>query len=268
MSKLIALIDADGLLYAAALQGQMNMDGEDKPIAMTSVEYVFKDACKRIETEVAAVEKAMARDVDEVFICLSDRRNFRYDILATYKGQRKASDRPILLDGLRKMFDEEAPHTVMLIEGLEADDVCGISAGTLQKAGAVTVIVSPDKDLATIPGYVLCKHKGQHILTLVTQRMADNWHMQQALMGDTCDNYKGCPGWGARKAGDLVDLMDLAGLSPAERWAQFVAVFVECGLTEEDALVQARVSRILRVEDWDAQTKEVRLFNFPPMPTK
>lgn len=266
MSKLIALIDADGLLYAAALQGQMNMDGEDKPIAMTTVEVVYKDACQRIENEVTAVERAMKGEVDEVFICLSDRRNFRYDILATYKGQRKASDRPILLDGLRKKFDEDAPYTVMLIEGLEADDVCGISAGTLQRSGATTVIVSPDKDLATIPGYVLCKHKGQHTLTLVTQQMADDWHMMQALMGDTCDNYRGCPGWGVRKAGDLIDLMNFAGLSQAEKWAQFVVTFEESGLTEADALVQARVSRILRVEDWDAQTKEVRLFNFPPMP--
>jgi hypothetical protein len=276
MSKLIALIDADGILYAAALAGQMTMDGGGEAIALTTVQHVYKDALSRVEAQIEAVEKAMGRDVDDTFICLSDRKNFRYDILKPgmigspgqlgYKGSRKATARPVLLDGLRKMFDEESPWKVMLIEGLEADDVAGISAGTLQKAGSTTVIVSPDKDLLGVPGYVLTPHKGTYTLTNVTKEMGDRWHLMQALMGDTCDHYSGCPGWGARKAGDLIDLMDYAQLDPWERWAQFVACFVEQGLTEGDALVQAQVSRILRVDDWDAKKKQPLLFTFPESP--
>lgn len=264
MSKLIALIDADGILYAAALNGQVKCG--DDVLVMTSVEHVFKDTRERIEKEVTAVETAMGRDVDEVFICLSDRRNFRHNILESYKGQRKASERPRLLDGLRKMMDEEGPHTVMLIEGLEADDVCSISSGTLRAAGAETVVVSPDKDLLQVPGYNLCKHKGTHYLTEVTQQAADDWHIYQTLVGDTCDNYKGLPGWGARKAGDLLDLMNLAGLSLAEKWATVVDLYEESGLTAGDCLVQARVSRMLRSEDWDRVAKEPILFEFPPLP--
>jgi DNA polymerase-1 len=42
-----------------------------------------------------------------------------------------------------------------------------------------------------------------------------------------------------------------------------VAAFESKGLTEEDALVQARVARICRASDYDFKTKEVKLWNPP-----
>ena len=249
-----ALIDADGILYAAALEGQVMVDG--KPHQMTTVDYIYGRALERIRDQMSWAE------AEEGFIVLSDRRNFRHDILPSYKGQRKTSERPILLDDLRARMVEDAPYRVQLIKGLEADDVCGISAGALQRAGKDTVIVSPDKDLLTIPGKVLTIGRNrQRALIQVTLEMADWKHRMQTMTGDVVDNYKGCPGMGASKAERL--LASLPGASDADTWAAIVKCFVKAGLTEADCLVQARVSRILRVSDWDAEAKEPILFELP-----
>jgi hypothetical protein len=169
-----------------------------------------------------------------------------------------------MLDALRAKFADDSPYTVLLIKDLEADDVCGISAGRLRAAGSAAIIVSPDKDLLQIPGLVCTPTQdGKFPIRIITEQAADDWHMMQTLAGDVCDNYKGLPGWGAIKAGELIDQFNMAGLSPAVRWEEIIARFVEGGLTADDCLTQARVSRILRATDWDDQAKEPRLFEFP-----
>lgn len=255
MRKLIALVDADGILYAAALRGETVCDG--KQLALAPLSRVYDDAVERLEQ---MVEKVGA---DDCFVCLSDRRTFRQDLLPSYKGNRKSSPRPLMLDELRAKFVDDSPYRTLLIQGLEADDVCGISAGRLQAAGSECIIVSPDKDLLQIPGMVCTPYMGKFPIGMVTQASADDWHMTQTLTGDVCDNYKGCPGWGTKKAGDLIDQFNLAGLSPAERWEEIIIRYEQAGLTADDCLTQAQVSRILRATDWDDVAKEPKLFQFP-----
>jgi DNA polymerase-1 len=258
MRSITALVDADGILYAAALKAETVCDG--KQLQLLPLSRVYEDAVERLEAQVKAA------GANECFVCLSDRRNFRMDLLPTYKGNRKASPRPLALDALRAKFADDSPYRVLLIEGLEADDVCGISAGRLNHAAGHTaaVIVSPDKDMLQVPG-LLCTptQDGKYHTRVITEQFADDWHMMQTLMGDVTDNYKGCPGWGATKAGELIDQFNLAGLSPAERWEEIIIRFEQKGLTADDCLTQAQVSRILRATDWDAEAKEPRLFQFP-----
>lgn len=258
MRKLTALVDADGILYAAALKAETVCDG--KQLALTPLSRVYKEAVDRLEYQV---EKAGGTDC---FVCLSDRSSFRVALLPTYKAQRKSSPRPLMLDALRAKFTDDSPYTVLLIKGLEADDVCGISAGRLNHAAGATVsvIVSPDKDLLQVPGLVCTPTQdGKFPVRIITEHGGDDWHMMQTLMGDVCDNYKGCPGWGAIKAGELIDQFNEAGLSPAERWEEIIVRFEQAGLTADDCLTQARVSRILRATDWDDKAKEPVLFEFP-----
>jgi DNA polymerase-1 len=258
--KRIALIDADGILYAAALAGETSCDGTQ--LQLLDVEYVYKDCLARIEKLVGEVE------ADDAFIILSDRRNFRYDIFPEYKANRKGGPRPLMLDDLRAMIVEEAPYKTWLIEGLEADDVCGIAAGTLMAAGRETVICSPDKDLLQIPGLVYgprlnTKTGGKLQVVRVTEEEGDDFHMKQTLMGDTVDGYKGCPGIGPVKARKLLEQWKAEGLTAGERWKEIVKLYEASGLTEGEALVQARVSRILRVSDWDPAKKEPILWQPP-----
>lgn len=265
MSKHIALLDADGILWAASFKGETLMDGEQ--LQLLSLAYVYKDACRRVEKQLGWT------GADDAFVCLSSRHNFRRDLMGAghpcsvgklgYKGER--GKRPLLLDALRGMFLEKSPYRVLLVQGLEADDVCGISAGQLQAKGSLTTIVSPDKDLMQIPGRLCIPVQGQPkpIFMDVDQRMADRFHLYQTLAGDRVDGYTGIPGWGARKAGEASDHMDLAELPYEDRWLQVVEWYLEAGLTAADALTVAQVARILRAGEWNAIDKEPILFQFP-----
>lgn len=263
-TKRIALIDADGILYAAALSGETSCDGTQ--LQLLDISYVYRDCIARIRKLVEEV------GADDAFIILSDRRNFRYDIFPEYKANRQGGPRPLMLDELRGLIVEDAPYKTWLIEGLEADDVCGIAAGTLMRAGRETIICSPDKDLLQIPGKVYgprlnTKTAGRLQIVTVTEEEGDTFHIRQTLTGDTVDGYKGCPGVGPVKARKLLEKWKEEGLTPAQRWQEVVKLYEASGLTEREALVQARVSRILRVTDWDPIKKEPLLWEPPTDPT-
>ena len=77
----------------------------------------------------------------------------------------------------------------------------------------------------------------------------------QVLTGDAVDNYKGCPKVGPVKAQQILhkaslNITDLT-LRNVAIWEAIVATFEKAGLTEDDALIQARCARILRYEDLD-----------------
>lgn len=255
--KRIAFLDADGILYAAALKGVTKCDGEQ--LQVLDDEFIYRDALERAEGWAEWLG-----DCDKVFLCLSARTNFRTRILPSYKENRKEGTRPITLDALRTRVVEDGlgDFKVYLIQDLEADDVCGIMATTFQAAGYETVIVSPDKDLLQVPGMVLTpKPSGKDpVFSEVTKATADRWHLYQTLVGDTVDNYKGCPGIGSAKAEAFLEAMDQMGYAPEVRWKEVVALFEAKGLTEEDAYVQARVARILTVDYWDTNKKEPKLW--------
>ena len=247
VEKRVGLIDADGILYAAALAGQIDIDGT--PVQLLDSEAVYRDALARADHWASWLG-----DVGEVFLVLSARDNFRYKVLPTYKGNRKDSARPLALDELRaRMIAEDHPggYSVMLIDGLEADDVCGIASTTFQDRGYEAVIISPDKDMLTIPGMILTPKAKGVVFSELTPERAAGYHLYQTMVGDTTDHYKGIPGVGPKKAVELLDTFE----SPADRWEAMVALAKEKGLTEEELLVQARVARILRNVDWDATLK-------------
>lgn len=255
--KRIGLLDADGILYAAALKGVILCDGEQ--LQLLDDEFIYQDCLDRAEAQAEWLG-----DCDKVFLCLSARTTFRKRILPSYKENRKEGTRPITLNALRTRVLEEGlgSFKVYLIDDLEADDACGIMATTFQAQGYETVIVSPDKDLLQIPGMVLTpKPNGKDpVFSEVTKERGDRWHIYQLLVGDTVDNYKGCPGIGPKRAEALLDHAESKGWTIPRIWGEVVDQFTLKGLTEEDALVQARVARILRAEDWDTSKKEPKLW--------
>jgi DNA polymerase-1 len=131
---------------------------------------------------------------------------------------------------------------------LEADDVMGIlgSASNLK-----TVIVSDDKDMKTIP----CRlyRPNDDDLLDISEQAADLNFYQQTLQGDPTDGYSGCPKVGKITAAKI--------LGSRPDWSLVENQFIKAGLNREEAITQARLARILRVTDWDADKEKVKLWS-------
>jgi DNA polymerase-1 len=192
-------------------------------------------------------------ETKEHLLCFSSPPNFRYTVDPTYKNNRANSRKPLCYVELREQV--EADFKCKALPGLEADDVMGIIATTPAIQKRNPIIVSQDKDMQTIPTSVW--RQGE--LVNVTEEQADYYHMFQTLVGDTSDGYKGCPGVGKVKAEKLLTVTNIPDMPPAElremRWAAVVNAYEKAGLTEQDALTQARLARILRFSDWDNEKK-------------
>jgi DNA polymerase-1 len=185
--------------------------------------------------------------VEEYLIAFSDGKGkyFRHNILEQYKGNRKGTAKPLGYKHLVKYLKKN--HLHMELPDCEADDVLGILA--TDGVYARNIIVSIDKDMLTIP----CEYYNMDtkVTEIIDEQLADYMHLYQTLTGDTTDNYKGCPGIGPKTAVLLLK---------RPTWETVEEAFLTKGLTKEDALVQARVARILRTGEYDFKKEEAILW--------
>lgn len=263
----ILLLDADIIAFklSATAQRSYKFPGLESP-AVAADEFETLPA--RIDAEVASL--AAKTKAAYVIVCLSCPTvdNWRMAVLPSYKGNRSYEGRPEHLQAVKDYMEKTYPSYRR--DGLEADDIMGILSTMKGLPGnflaehphfdakARKVIVSEDKDMKTIPGWLFNPAKDK-APWLVSESEADYWHLYQTLVGDTTDGYKGCPGVGPVKAEAV--LMDACEPKhPVEMWARVLDLFQAKGLTEEDALIQARVARICRASDYDFKKKEVILW--------
>ena len=172
---------------------------------------------------------------DDFIFCFSDKDNFRKDIDSNYKSNRKGKRKPVCYKALKQWITDE--YKTETWDRLEADDVMGIMATSTMLKGE-KVIVSEDKDLKTIPG--LLWRSGE--MLNISQEEADYNHLYQTLVGDATDGYPGLRGVGDKRATELLK---------TPTWETVVKAFEKAGQTEADALVQARLARILRASDYN-----------------
>jgi len=176
-------------------------------------------------------------DGEQYIVALSDEINWRREAYpGVYKANRKV--KPLGLRWLRQYIRRNYPYEQ--VATLEADDVLGLYATF---PGSQCRLVSDDKDLRTIPGSHSLIGAGA-AATLVGQQEADWRHMYQTLIGDTSDGYKGAKGVGPKAAEKL--LGEVEGFDLGKAWPKVVEAFIKSGLTEQDALDNARMARILR----------------------
>lgn len=237
------LIDADILAYqVASSQEELYMFG-DQEVYHADLDTALREVNNAIEWIVHRV------DADAAVLFLTGTKNFRKEVLETYKGNRTGR-KPTLLPDIRKWMLEK---TKCFIEDrLEGDDLIGIHA-TMPHSGE-RVIYSADKDLKTVPGLHWCPEDGQVIE--IVQEYADRLFFTQTLTGDPTDNYKGCPKIGPVKAARILE----GKVGNQERWEAVLEAYLNAGLTESDALTQARCARILRHGDYNFETQEVNLW--------
>jgi len=243
MTKL--LIDGDEYLFVACVLAETDIRWDDQNHVLQANENeAWKTFVKSVERVANKFDVDPVKDVTMCFSGTYDTPNFRLAIDPSYKASRADKRKPLCYADLRETVNEL--YTTQTFPGLEADDVMGIMA-TQPKANAI--ICSQDKDMKTIPGKIWT---GEKLLT-ISEDEADYWHMFQTLTGDAVDGFKGCPGMGPVGAEKILgDAM----ATDVGMWPFVVKAFEKKGLTEADALRNARLARILRWDDWNRKKKE------------
>lgn len=250
--KTTLLIDGDLYLYRGtiAVEKEVRWDEENHLLYSNEAEAIIA-----VEYEIQKLMDRFGVDRSDCVVAISSPPPFRTEVDPTYKAQRSGLRKPVAFTAVREHLERE--WNVKRQAGLEADDILGILA-TRPTLGH-RIICSMDKDMRQIPG-PLWDHKE---LKVISEPEADHWFYTQVLVGDTVDGYKGCPGIGPAKAEKL-----LKGLaSPQDTWGAIVDAYEKAGLTEADAIVQARLARILRSEDWDNRKKQPILWQPPTLNT-
>jgi len=232
------LIDGDIFIYKAALSAQTAADFGDGQWGLAAdldaAKQNFDAALDQLQSQLHA---------DKVVVALSDKDNFRKEIMPSYKANRKDTQRPLLLQPLRQYVRED--YTFFERPTLEADDVLGILATNRQVIQGDKIVVSSDKDLRTIPCILFNPNKMDEPEEINEQAADYSFHIQ-ILTGDPVDGYGGCPQVGAVKAAKL-----LSGAAPIDWWPIIIEAYAKAGLDEKAALTTARVARILRTQDYN-----------------
>jgi len=241
------LIDGDIYAYKHAAGAEAPIDwGNDLWTLHTDIAV----ATKVMDTAIKAC--VLALDADKVRVALSHKECFRRDIDPTYKASRKKSRKPIGLPALREHL--MVHWRAVVVNNLEADDLLGIWAtDPMYEVGNRKIIVSTDKDMQTLPCNLWNPDHPERGVRKITTEYANDYHLFQTLCGDATDGYGGCPQVGPTTARRILD----ADTAPTG-WEKVVNSFGRKNLSEEDALVQARLARILRIENYNMRSEEIK----------
>ena len=244
--KKVLLIDGDILLYKIAMNNEVETHWGDGLWTLHSNANICK-----ADVDLVIDDLGASLGADDYVVALTDSKNFRKDVLPTYKDNRKEKRKPLVYKELRDYVVKK--HKGVIWDNLEADDILGIMA--TEPTEEDRIVVSIDKDLKTVP----CNLSSDGLtVERIPERLADYWFMIQTLTGDKVDGYDGIEGIGIKTAEKLikkytnVPLLDL--------WKIVKKIDVDKGYTEAEALQQARVARILRHGEYNKKTGEVKLW--------
>ena len=235
------LIDCDFIVYKCCAAAETELDFGDDVIVVTSK---FSDAYKCVQRDIDKIKREFPF-YDEIILFFTSPNNFRKKILPEYKGHRNRK-KPC---GFKRVINQlKKDYKVIVKDTLEADDTMGIYATKYPG----NIIVSPDKDMKQIPGKLYNFDETVDI----TPEEGARWHLIQTMSGDNTDGYSGVPGIGIKRAEKIFS-------EKGYTWQAVVETFEEKGMTEADALINARLARILTINDYDEEKKEPILWTAP-----
>jgi len=233
------LIDADYIVYKGCAAAETEIDWGDDVIMVTSK---YSEAMRNVQKDIINISLEFGGFAQAVLF-FSDSENFRKNIVPTYKGHRNRKKPCGYKRVINALMNE---YRVIQMPLLEADDAMGIYATKYPG----NIIVSPDKDMRQIPGEL---YNMEEKFT-VTPEEGAKWHFIQTLAGDQTDGYGGAPGIGVKRAETL---FEKKGYS----WETIVNAFADKDLGEDIALQNARLARILTVDDYDFNTRQPILWS-------
>ena len=237
------LVDADYFLYRAAAAAELELEYNPD---LTVIVGDFMEGRRIVKQEWRNLRQRF--DTDDLLLCFTDTTNFRKTIDPDYKGSRKDKRKPAGYKKLKEWCMATWPSVIK--PGLEADDVLGILAtkGDIDNF----VLVSPDKDMLQIPCRIY--NLKDEFTQDSESAMMKLW--EQCLTGDSTDGYKGCKSVGPKKAEQILEKV-----KDGNYWKVIVETYEKAGQTEEDALRNLRLARILQAEDWDKENQAPILYS-------
>ena len=205
--KKLFLLDAYALIfrsyYALIRAPRINSKGLN-----TSAIMGFVNTLNEIITKENPDYLGVAFDLD---------KTFRHEAYPAYKAQRDATPEDIKLS-VPYIKDILRAYNIPILEtpGFEADDVIGTLAIKAGEEGIQTYMLTPDKDYGQLVRENVFMYRPRHgggYEILGTKEIEEKYGIQSyeqvidllALMGDSADNFPGCPGVGEKTAVKLIN---------------------------------------------------------------
>lgn len=144
-------------------------------------------------------------------------KTFRHEAFPAYKAQREATPEDIKLSvPIIKNILEAYHIPILQVDGYEADDIIGTVATKAGAEGIETYMLTPDKDYGQLvkPNvYMYRPRHGGGYDKIGESEIEEKYSITSpsqvidllALMGDTADNFPGCPGVGEKTAAKLIN---------------------------------------------------------------
>ena len=179
-------------------------------------------------------------------------KTFRHEAFPAYKALREETPEDIKLSvPIIKNILEAYHIPILQVDGFEADDIIGTVATQAGKKGIETYMLTPDKDYGQLVRENVYMYRPQHGggyeklgVEEIEQKYGISSPLQVidllALMGDSADNFPGCPGVGEKTAVKLIN---------------------EFGSVEELIANSAKVKGKLR-EKVEAATEDIKMSKF------
>tara|TARA_B100001248_G_scaffold11143_1_gene7235 strand:+ start:78 stop:812 length:735 start_codon:yes stop_codon:yes gene_type:complete len=239
------LIDADWLIYNSCCACEEDTRWTEHEHTLHSDE---RDIMNMIDNRID-VYKTIAGEKHDIVMCFTSYPTFRHEIFPEYKIHRIGKRKPLALrsviNNCKKIYD------CVSYPNLEGDDVLGLLATNGQYKNPI--IVSVDKDMRTIPCKLIAADEVEHI----TEKKANRHWFEMSIAGDSTDGIIGVKGTGMVTANKL--LADTPDTIDA-LWSKVAETYTKKGYTLADAILNARLTRILREGDYDYNTGEVKLW--------
>lgn len=205
MDKLF-LLDAYALIYRAYYAFIKNPRINSKGMN-TSAVIGFVNTLNEILTKEQPTHIGVAFDHG---------KTFRDEAFPAYKAQREETPEDIRASvPVIKSIIEAMHIPVLQVDGFEADDVIGTLATKAGAAGIKTYMLTPDKDYGQLVSdnvFIFRPRHGGGYETMGPSEVCAKYELDSptqvidllALMGDSADNFPGCPGVGPKTASKLI----------------------------------------------------------------
>ena len=210
--KILFLIDAYALIYrsyyALIRAPRINSKGLN-----TSAVMGFTNTLHEV---MRKVQPTIGQLPTHIAVAFDHGLTFRHELFPEYKAQREETPEDIRLSiPIIKELLQALHIPTLQVDGFEADDVIGTVAGMAEREGLQVYMLTPDKDYAQLVTEQIHMFRPRHgggYDDMGPKEVCEKYGIDNTdqvidllgLMGDSSDNYQGCPGVGEKTAVKLI----------------------------------------------------------------